>query len=75
MKTARFQTDAWSQGNTLKATEKTGDGFAEMIINLETKGLLFQYSPNTQFIFSNQKRADGILFKQEEGSDWSVTLI
>jgi len=75
MKTERFQKEAWSQGRQLKAIEKANDGFAEMTLNLKTIGVLFQYPPNTSFIFSNLKRADGILFQQEEGNRWGITLI
>lgn len=75
MKAARFQREAFSQGRSVKAIEKANDGFAEMTINMKTEGLLFQYSPNTRFIFSNPKRSDGILFQQEEDDRWSATLI
>lgn len=71
----RFQQNSWTRGQTLKAIEKASDGLAELTIELQFEGVLFQYSPNTQFIFSNPKRADGILFTQEDGGEWGITLI
>ena len=56
----------------VRETEESGE--AELTLHLARNGVLFQYPHNNNFIFSNKKRADGILFLQRE-NDWEVMIV
>jgi len=77
MKLDRVETDAATKeaaGGKLVVIEREESGEARLTLNLKCEGVLFQYSHNKSFVFSNKKRADGILFFQEE-SGWKVLII
>lgn len=75
MKLKRVRQASYSLGSTLVAKEQNSEGIAELTIDLQQDGVLFQFASKTQYIFSNGKRADGMLFQPEQDGNWSVTLI
>ena len=74
MKRERVESTAATEGTKLVVRESEESGEAELTLHLARNGVLFQYPHNNNFIFSNKKRADGILFLQRE-NDWDVMIV
>ncbi len=74
MKRERVESTAATEGTKLVVRESEESGEAELTLHLARNGVLFQYPHNNNFIFSNKKRADGILFLQRE-NDWEVMIV
>lgn len=74
MKLERVEKTAATEGTNLEVLETEESGYARLSLDLGGKGVLFQYPQNNNFVFSNKKRADGILFLQRENG-WEVLII
>lgn len=70
-----FQSDCFWQGKVLQVKETTDEGYALLDLHLPKDGILFQYKQQVQFIFSNRKRADGIVFFQDGDDQWGTLLV
>lgn len=75
MKLDRVISEYVRQGVELVVKETAEDGMADLTLKLPRESLLFQYKPNIQFVFSNRKRADGILFLPDGKGKWSLLLV
>lgn len=75
MKTERINPAYFWRGSNLTVREMAEDGFAELALQLPQDSLLLQYKPNLQFIFKNQKRADGIVFFPVNDTAWGLLLV
>lgn len=74
MKLERVRRTAATLGRQLVVKEAEEGGEAELTLHLTRDGVLFQYPHNIDFIFSNKKRADGILFVQADKC-WELLIV
>lgn len=75
MKLDRIDPNYVKHGLKLVVEETTDEGFAELTIALPADSLLFQYKQQIQFVFSNRKRADGIVFSPDGEGRWNLLLV
>lgn len=75
MNLQRFQNEHFWQGQVLQIKETTEEGYALLELHLPEDAVLFQYKQQVQFIFSNRKRADGIVFFQDGDDQWGMLLV